>query len=86
MEPLNYMRLSVKKVAHNCSRPVLRRTKSGERQVFSWFSPKENHSSRSFSVHSNCETALKTWPNLDTGALSFISRVICLADTIELLE
>jgi hypothetical protein len=28
-EPRNYMRLSVKKVAHNCSRPVLRRRKSG---------------------------------------------------------
>ena len=24
-------------------------------QAFSWFSPKENHTSRSFSVHSNCE-------------------------------
>src|SRR5271170_7151719 len=52
------MRLSVKKVAHNCSRPVLRRRKSGGQQAFSWFSPKENHTSRSFSVHSNCETAL----------------------------
>jgi hypothetical protein len=58
VEPRNYMRLSVKKVAHNCSRPVLRRRKSGDRQAFSWFSPKENHTSRSFSVHSNCETAL----------------------------
>ena len=29
-----------------------------KRQAFSWFSPKENHTSRSFSVHSNCETAL----------------------------
>src|SRR5580658_8139730 len=27
-------------------------------RVFSWFSPKENHSSRSLSGHSNCETAL----------------------------
>jgi hypothetical protein len=30
-----------------------------KRQAFSWFSPKENHSSRSLSDHSNCETALK---------------------------
>src|SRR5271154_4605787 len=58
VEPRNYMRLSVKKVAHNCSQPVLRRRKSGERQAFSWFSPKENHSTRSLSDHSNCETAL----------------------------
>ncbi len=26
-----------------------------KRQAFSWFSPKENHTSRSFSVHGNCE-------------------------------
>ncbi len=58
VEPRNYMRLSVNKVAHNCSRPGLRRRKSGERQAFSWFSPKENHTSRSLSDHSNCETAL----------------------------
>ena len=31
-----------------------------KRQAFSWFSLKENHISRSFSVHSNCETALVT--------------------------
>src|SRR6202167_3990134 len=29
-----------------------------KRQAFSWFSPKENHTSRSLSGHSNCETVL----------------------------
>ncbi len=30
VEPPNFMRLSVKKVAHNCSRPVLRGRKYGD--------------------------------------------------------
>src|ERR1700733_13890879 len=58
LELPNCMRLSAKKVAHLCSRPVLRCRKSGKRSSFSWFSPKENHTSRSLSGHSNCETAL----------------------------
>src|SRR5580658_9498164 len=36
-------------------------------RVFSWFSPKENHSSRSLSGHSNCETALRFSPK-DLGS------------------
>src|SRR5271168_2372276 len=54
----NCMRLSAKEAAHRFSQLVTRCRKSGERQAFSWFSPKENHSSRSLSGHSNCETAL----------------------------
>ena len=34
-----------------------------KRLAFSWFSPKENHTSRSLSAHSNCETALVPIPN-----------------------
>jgi hypothetical protein len=30
----------------------------GKHSAFSWFSPKENHTSRSLPGHSNCETAL----------------------------
>ena len=30
-----------------------------KQQAFSWFSPRENHPSRSLSDHSNCETALE---------------------------
>jgi hypothetical protein len=44
--PPNCMRLSVKKAAHRFSQLVPRCRKSGERQAFSWFSPKENHTSR----------------------------------------
>jgi Protein of unknown function (DUF4019) len=58
VEPRNYMRLSVKKVAHNCSRSVLRRRKPGERQALSWSRRRRDHSSRSLSDHRNCETAL----------------------------
>src|ERR1700691_3783860 len=56
--PPNCMRLSAKKAAHRFSPLVPRCRKFGKRQAFSWFSSKENHTSRSFSVHSNCETAL----------------------------
>jgi len=35
-----------------------------ERQAFSWFSSKENHTSPSLSGHSNCETALDPLPAL----------------------
>ena len=31
----------------------------GKRRVFSWFSPKENHTSRPLSGHSNCETGTR---------------------------
>src|ERR1700722_18818182 len=39
-------------------------------QAFSWFSPRENHSSRSLSDHSNCETALRRH-RLERQALGF---------------
>jgi hypothetical protein len=37
----NCMRLSAKKVAHHCSRPVLRCRKSGKRQAFRGFLPRK---------------------------------------------
>src|SRR5271156_3703382 len=58
VEPPICMRLSSRKVAHNCSRPVLRGRKYGKPPTFAWFSLKENHTSPLLPDHSNCENAL----------------------------
>src|SRR5271156_6523605 len=58
VEPPNCMRLSLRKVAHNCSRPVLRGRKYGKLPAFTWFSLKENHTSLLLTDHSNFENAL----------------------------
>jgi hypothetical protein len=75
--PSNCMRLSAKKVAHRCSRPVPRCRKSGKREAFLWFSLKQNHTSRSLSGHSNCETALGERPQVAAQAIGVAVRQQC---------
>src|SRR5271155_3122681 len=58
VEPPICMRLSSRKVAHSCSRPVLRGRKYGKPPTFAWFSLKENHTSPLLPDHSDCENAL----------------------------
>jgi hypothetical protein len=50
-------------VRHRCSRLAPRAGNPGEPRRLSWFSAKENHSSRSLWERSNCETALNPGRN-----------------------
>ncbi len=62
--PQNCMRLSSKKAAPECSRLVQRCRKSGERQIRTWFSTRENRSSRIFIGRSslrNCFSEHAVW-------------------------
>ena len=69
------------KMVFSCRLEQFRNWCRPKRQAFSWFSLKENHSSRSLSDHSNCETALKREPPCE---LEQPRRVLLRGDLPEL--